>query len=250
MSSGNVAHGRRRRVRVDFRVDGLTVPTAWHVGRATFRPPGWLEARIATDLAKEPRQAGPFTDFALEGLSDWKWSSVSVTTIGRRGETATDDARQDAEDAVAVGRLYQRACVPNWGMDVQTFGLVGDVGTSSDIVWQSDFDGVAGVSGRHRGPFAQWGFTRDQVRGFRSRPGFAFPDDALRTPDAPPGSWQQRGITALRALNLASPAQSQPIRIVLQAVALEALLGDDPPANRRDFRPQAHPVAQRAAFLT
>src|SRR5258705_12654687 len=45
--------------------------------------------------------------------------------------------------------------------------------------------------------------------------------------------------------------QSEPIRLIHQAVAVEALVGDNPPPSaQRDFRSQAHPVAQRAAFLT
>jgi hypothetical protein len=114
----------------------------------------------------------------------------------------------------------------------------------------TDYKGIAAIRGQRSGVLAEFTFRRDWIRTFRNRPAFAFLDDALRQADPPIGSWTQRAMTAVRALNVASPMQSQPIRIVLQAVALEALLGDDTPAAPNDFRSQAHPVAQRAAFLT
>lgn len=93
------------------------------------------------------------------------------------------------------------------------------------------------------------GITRAHVDAFLSRPAFAYLDAALRTDEVTRTAWQRRAIASIRALNVATAMLRQPLRVTLQAVALEALLGDDPDPSG-GFRSQAHPVAQRAAFLT
>lgn len=239
--------GRPRRTRVDFLVPYLKVPVAWTVGRVTFRPPGWLERRVSHEVANA-ENTWPGT---LEPLAGSPWSSASVWTVRRHGEVShVDEQREQVRDAIALARLYQRACVPTFDMDHQTFGLPPDIEGTAEHHWRSDYRGHAGGGWSRVGVGAAFEFRRDWVRSFRSRPAFAFLDDSLRGPAPPPGSWPQRAITAIRTLNLASPSRPQPVRIVLQAVALEALLGDDPPAKPGEFRSQAHPVAQRAAFLT
>ena len=235
-----------RQTRVDFLIHNLSVPIRWDVGRATFRPPGWLLRRLKQDLAKRD----PFGTWARDGLTEWKWSSASVSIKARRFDAADEEAISHATDAIAVARLYQRSLLPAWGLDNQTFGLMSVYDTKPERTWRSVGNKVVGVSARNT-TVASWAFRKDWIRAFRSRPAFAFLDDALRMPDPPAGTWQQRAISSVRTLNLANPMQSQPIRLVLQAVALEGLLGDDPPPSpRRDFRGQAHPVARRAAFLT
>jgi|GEM_PF-1735579 hypothetical protein len=235
-----------RRTRVDLLIHNLSVPIRWDVGRVTFRPPGWLLKQLDQDLAEHDA----FGKSARDELTEWKWSSASVSIKARRFDTADEEAISHATDAIAVARLYQRSLLPAWGLDNQTFGLMSVYDTKPERTWRSVGHKVVGVSARNT-TVASWEFRKEWIRAFRSRPAFAFLDDALRMPDPPAGTWMQRAISCVRTLNLANPMQSEPIRLVLQAVALEALLGDDPPPSpRREFRAQAHPVAQRAAFLT
>lgn len=233
-----------RKTRVDIRVAYLAVPVRWDVGTVTFRPPGWLRNRLVQDAATflDP-------DWVVEPLDDWEWATASTFINSRRGETSTQDATERISDAIGVARLYQRACLPGWGMDNQTFGLVTAIDSKLERTWMTDYQGLSGIGATRIGVGAGFTFRKGWIRNFRSRPAFAFLDDALRVANPAPGSWQQRAISAVRALNLASPMQAQPLRIVLQAVALEALLGDDPPTTGQGFRYQAHPVSQRAAFL-
>lgn len=125
-----------------------------------------------------------------------------------------------------------------------------DIGATLDWQWYSDRRGPWGFGGAWHGVVADWEFSEAWIRDFASRPAFAFLADALRAPDDKRTDWQQRAIVAVRTLNYASPMVSQPMRIVLQAVALEALLGDGPPQAGQEKRGQAHLVAQRAAYLT
>jgi hypothetical protein len=158
--------------------------------------------------------------------------------------------REMVRDAVALARLYQRACLPVENLDHQTFGMAPDIGSEPEYHWKADAKGYAGHGWSRIGVLGPFKFTKRWIRDFRTRASFAFLDDALRAPDPEPGSWAQRAITAVRLLNVASPMRPQPLRIVLQAAALEALLGDDPLPDPWKARSQAHPVAQRAAFVT
>jgi len=238
-----------RDVRIDMLIPYLKVPVAWRVGQVTFRPPGWLRGELERTV---PRSSfADATDRILKPVLASAWSSASVVAQAQvRTPVSGDEARERVRDAIALARLYQRACVPHWSFDHQTFGLPPDIDSTALDHWVTEGARYRGGGSALVGVGAVFEFTKEQVRAFRSRPAFAFLDSALRRGNAPAGSWRQRGISAIRALNAATPLRSQPVRLVLQAVALEALLGDDPPARPGDFRPQAHPVAQRAAFLT
>jgi hypothetical protein len=242
------AKARLRRTRVDFLIPYLSVPVAWQVGRATFRPPGWLERQVQRDVQSVRIDA---RGFPLEPLKDTPWSSASVWTERSRDDVLNiDREREMVRDSIALARLYQRACLPVENLDAQTFGLAPDVTSDSEYHWKSDYKGYAGHGWSKIGILGPFTFRADWIRAFRDRPAFAFLDDALRGSDPAAGSWAQRGITAIRLLNLASPVRTQPIRIVLQTAALEALLADDPLPEPWKARAQAHPVAQRGAFLT
>jgi hypothetical protein len=158
--------------------------------------------------------------------------------------------REMVRDAIALGRLYQRACLPVENLDLQTFGMQPDIGSESEYHWKADAKGYAGHGWSRIGVLGPFAFTKSWIKDFRKRAAFAYLDDALRGPDPKPGSWAQRAVTAVRLLNVASPMRPQPLRIVLQAAALEALLGDDPLPDPWKARGQAHPVGQRAAFVT
>jgi hypothetical protein len=162
-------------------------------------------------------------------------------------KTLVPRLRDDVRDAVAVLRLYQRECIPGFSVDRQTFGLDGDIRSTATGYWASDRTGYRGSGSERHGVLSHWEFSRQQIRTFRDRPAFALLDDGLR--GEPAGPLVDRAIVALRALNYATAMLREPMRIVLQATALEALLGDDA-SQGGDFRPQAHPVARRAAFLT
>jgi hypothetical protein len=227
----------------------LKVPIAWRVGFVTFRPPGWLRRRLERDVSQSTWADS--ADLVLREVRDSEWSSASVVVTARIGAPVPgDEARLLVEDAIALARLYQRACLPVLALDHQTFGLPPDIDSATLVHWLTGSKGYAGHGWTRLGVLGGFEFRKDWIKKFRARAAFAYLDDALRGPIPPKGSWQQRSISALRALNLASPLRSQSTRIPLQAVALEALLGDDPSTVAGEFRPQAHPIAQRAAYLT
>jgi hypothetical protein len=241
---------RPLRNRVDVRVNLLKVPIAWRVGRVTFRPPGWLQRQL-THAIRHPLADPELVSTGKRLVGDWKWSSADLTVLVRPGETVpSDEVRETVRDAIAVARMYQRSCVPLDAMDRQTFGLVTDIDATLDWQWYTDRRGPWGFGGAWHGVVAPWEFTKTWIRDFRNRPAFAYLDDALRRSDDKRTDWQRRAIVAVRTLNYASPMLSQPMRIVQQAVALEALLGDAALPPDRDKGGQAHRVAQRAAYLT
>lgn len=244
--------GRPRRTRFDFRVANLRVPIAFRVGRVTFRPPGWLKRRLRLDFTSDPQVRREWLEDPLQPLDAWEWSTASVFGAVAPGSFGGDieGIREHVRDAIAVARLYQRACVPMAGMDHQTFGLASDLVVAPEWHWLTDRRGFRGHGGWANSTPASWEFGREWIRGFRSRPAFAFLDDTLRGDPPEPGSWHQRALSSVRTLNLASPARTPAMRIVLQAVALEALLADEPREEPQKGHGQAHPVSQRAAYLT
>lgn len=81
-----------------------------------------------------------------------------------------DAQRQQIRDVIAVARLYQRAVVPYYSMEYQTFGLASDIDGSIEWHWRTDHRGFRGHGGASQGVPASWTFTREWLDGFRSRP--------------------------------------------------------------------------------
>ena len=247
----NVGMQRSRLTAVHFPVRHLKVPTSWPVGEVTFQPAGVLQRRLARMASQRPDPTR-FHAEAAAALRGWEWATAQVMTRASppRWQVPTDDLRETVRDAIAVLRLYQRECVPYEDLDEQTFGLVSDIGSETERFWQLDRAGLRWWGLARTGVCADFAFTRDHIATFRARPAFAYLDDALRCPDDRRSPFQKRAIAAVRTLNLASAMQRQPQRVILQAVALEALLGDDQSSSRSSGRHQAHPVARRSAFVT
>lgn len=230
-----------------FLVTNLVVPFAWPVGPVTFRPPGWLRRQLISQAGRKDVWGDVPIEFLTEGTDDWNWASAHVT-LARRSQDDPDiaGARGLMEDAVAVLRLFQRFVVPTVNVDRQTFGLAGDVGDALEWHWRIDRDGFAGMGGQRLGVVGAWTFTPVHARRFRTEGVFRFLADAILRHDRPAVGvtpWTQRVIVALRVLNQANAMQRDPLRIILAATALEALLGDQGESN--SLR-----VNQRAAFLT
>lgn len=242
---------RSRVTTVHFPVRHLKVPSKWTVGEVTFRRAGHLQRRLERMASTRPDPTRFCAD-AAAALEGWEWATAEVVTRSSRPrwQVPVDDLRETVRNAIAVLRLYQRACVPFLDLDDQTFGMVTDVGSETERFWQFDHAGLRWWGLARTGIVAEFEFTRDQAAAFRSRPAFAYLDDALRCRDGRRSSFQKRAIAAVTTLNLASAMLRQPQRVVFQAVALEALLGDDRSEGRTRGRHQAHPVARRAAFVT
>jgi hypothetical protein len=235
---------------VYFPVLQLKVPVDWPVGPVTFRPAGWLRDRLGKCPRGRTRLQRQFVASAVGQLND-EWATADISVLADRDEGANvADAQETVRDAISVLRLYQRQCVDGWDVDIQTFGLAGDIGAEQSPHWQMDRWRLRRWGTEWVGVPAAWEFTRQHADDFLKTPAFAYLDKALRSPDSKRNDLERRAIAAVRTLNFASAMQRQPIRIVLQAVALEALLGDAKPKRPADVRPQAHQVARRAAFLT
>ena len=225
---------------VHMPVLNLLVPRLWRVGRVTFRPRGWLRRRVAKlgEGAEGTRRW--FYDEAQVPLREWRWATAEVTMPTDAHGAADFDASRDAiRDAIAVLRLYQRAVVPLDHMDIQTFGLVADIGSDLAYSWQTTGDRLARYGRNMLGVLGEWAFTRAHVDAFLTRPAFAYLDAALRIDEVTRTAWQRRAIASIRALNVATAMLRQPLRVTLQAVALEALLGDDPDPSGGGSQPGA-----------
>lgn len=148
------------------------------------------------------------------------------------------------EEHVAVLRLYQRFRYRHINVERQTFGLPESVASSLEDFYVLDAAGVVGAGLSRSGVLGEWAFSEADVREWMNDPAFAFLDAQLRKNANERSDAEERLATALGIANIATVALRPPLRHVLYAVALEALLGDTPMADR------AHRVAVRAAYLT
>lgn len=242
------ARPRPRRVIVHQQVPYLVVPRLWRVGEATFWPAGHLERRIHRTV-----HDGTLSAFMVEPLKENPtWATVSATgrTAVVRGKEdigpAVEEATSKTRDAIAALRLLKLAAVRYLDTSLQDFGLSTDIASVRIDWWIFTPAGrwKSSNAGR-RGSLGDWTFTTEMVGRYRSDPRFRYLDAALRSPTR--SDLQNRILTALRTLMIATPVYRPATRIVLAATALEALFGDPYAPGRSGIG--AHELARRAAFL-
>ena len=148
----------------------LEVPAAWKVGDATFRPSRWRAESYPSTEHPMPTVAACLWSYAdawskKTPALEQPYATVEVRTRPReqicspptkaRARTL-DEARERARDAIAVLRLYQRARYIPVDNEIQTFGLVGDIGAEPAIHWTVGRGGPPLMGGRWHGVIAQW----------------------------------------------------------------------------------------------
>lgn len=249
-----------RRVTVHLLVENLQVPSTWRVGDVVFRPVGWLRERVEMD--SRARDVPIFRqDFALPPLRETKWSSAAVTwyqpAASGNYNVSMQVARNATRDAIGVLRLLQRARYPLAPRNVQVFGLPDEVGSVLEYHWVEDTGGrFIGVGGQWRGSIGGWEFSRADIHAYRRDARFWYLNSALLSGTAV--GWQQRLMTAMRTVAVATTSLRPSLRIVLLATALEALLGEEFVGGWRfdeqgkAIKPpqaNAHTIGQRAAYL-
>lgn len=144
-------------VSVHMPVLNLLVPRLWRVGRVTFRPRGWLRRRIAKLGEGTEGTERWFYDDALVPLREWRWATAEVTMpTDARGAADFYASRDAIRDAIAVLRLYQRAVAPLHDMDIQTFGLVADIGSDLAYSWQTTGDRLSQYGRNMLGVLGEW----------------------------------------------------------------------------------------------
>lgn len=244
MTGGQAAPFRGADVHIP--VEDLQVPQAWHVGRVTFRPAGWLQSYTASQVAVPGTAQEDFLRRAREQMSRHRGATATIRARWRDGDHGPIvlDALEHVRDSIAVLRLYQVAMYPLVGRDLQQFGVSGDVGSAMLLHTATQGRNIIATGGRWLGVIGSWTFSRGDVRSFRDHPVFAFLDEALRTPNASRTQLQRRAITAVRTRALATGTLPVQMQIVLLATAVEAMLGDDTYQLGQYYR-----VAQRAAYV-
>jgi hypothetical protein len=233
---------RDRKRRHHIGVYALTVSKEWRVGRATFRPAGWLRRRLERIVRARGEMHGNQEHLRWEldnldqELAYIKWASASAVGIDAAS------ARDYIRDAVGLLRLYQRSLV-NLNLDHQTFGLEPEVGHAVLHSFSMRGNRIVLRGGTSAGiPAIGWTFTTDQIDEFTRRPEYAYLNRALRADSR--DDLQKRTTTALRFLSLATAMLPEPVRVVLIATAFEELLADLERGDRRTV------MARRAAYLT
>jgi hypothetical protein len=216
----------------------LRVPREWRVGRVWLRRPEWLLARI------EATRAAPGTTHteALERLAVEVRELPWVLAVA---EAATDEeARAIVEEHIAVLRLYQRFRYRYVSLDRQTFGLPETIRRIWETFYVLESDIVIGAGFTQSGVLGAWEFKIEDLDAWPEDAAFAYFEDLLRKEPGKRSDTENRLITALGIASVSTVSLRAPLRHVLYAVALEALLGNPPPAER------THRIAVRAAFLT
>ena len=219
-----------------FPVPNLDVPVGWRVGRAWFRPRGWLARHIDR---RSVITAKASDDWYVERVRT-DVGALECATVETRG-TSLEAARARARDAVAVLRLYQRARYPQVSLDQQTFGLPADLISGHEDHWAIQTDGFPGAGWKRHGVLAPWSFTVADAREFHSDPRFQFLHAAFVA--RPPDELHRRATVAVQARDSARASLPPSLRIITTAVVLEAMLGDD------DSHERAHRIARRLAYL-
>lgn len=219
-----------------FPVPNLDVPIAWRVGRAWFRPRGWLARNIDRRSASTTTASA---DWLVERVRT-DVGALDCATVETRG-TSLEAARARARDAVAVLRLYQRARYPGVSLDQQTFGLPADLTSGREDHWSMQTHGFPGAGWKRHGVLAPWSFTVADARAFRRDPRFQFLHAAFVA--RPPDELHRRATIAVQARDSARVSLPPSLRIITLAVVLEAMLGDD------DSHERAHRIARRLAYL-
>jgi hypothetical protein len=224
-----------------FPVNQLIVPTTLTLGRVRFRPKGWLSAML---------NAAPRADDTVNG---WAQLHEELKREARELRSSTADVEADDEnsardlvsDAVAALRVYQRLRYPMVNLEHQTFGLTADIHRTREDYWRITTDGLlAGAGGSWHGVYGEWEFSAADVDASSSDPAFVQLVHLVTIDSGEATEVDRRLLTALRLSNRSTAMLPASLRVVQLATALEALLGDEPPAGR------PHRVALRAAYLT
>lgn len=226
-------------------LSNVTVKRSWDVAGVTFRPAGWLTSHAERSLNRAKRAR----DVPLETVEFLMYGVRSVGARAERWATAQvtarhpEEARTKVRDAVALLRLFQRGRT-RLKLDSQTFGLPIDVYASREDYVVTPRGQVPRAGFQWEGIVASWDFDRRQMDSFAEDPRIRWIEAAITSPTR--DDLQNRVLTCLRFVNLATILVAPPIRVALRALALEALFTDDLPP-RRDLR---HRIARRYAYLT
>lgn len=208
-------------------------------GRAVFRPLGWLMNEIEAPAPDADEVLRQLRQVFQDGARDLDCATADALADTR------DEAKILVSDAVAALRLFQRRSHRFLSLDRQTFGLVGEVGSTVERHWRTTAEGGFAAGGyKVSGVIGDWVFTAEQLDAVAADPVMTFLDRCLQRAERDLEQFDARILTALRLLNSATIMATPGVRIVLIASAVEALLGDDPMQER------VHRIALRAALLT
>jgi len=129
-------------------------------------------------------------------------------------------------------------------LDRQTFGLPQTIRRIWENFYVLEGEIVIRAGFTQSGVLSPWDFKMEDVDAWPKDAAFAYFESLLGKEPTERSDTENRLITALGIASVSTASLRAPLRHVLYAVALEALLGDPPPAER------THRIAVRAAFLT
>lgn len=231
-----------------YEIPKVIFERSWRLGRAMFRPPGQVSAEVAS-LASQAEVHQSWA-VAHESATDVaaRWARSSTIEVAADSEEA---ARVAVSETMAALRFFMREIV---GVNVEhhRIGLVGEV-DNAVREYLGFFDGLNRVA---------TGWTRiDAAVDFRFKD-----EDLNKWDDDPRIIWLsaqlaldrddrspsgRRAVTSLELLDRVFLSRDHVVRVILCAVAVEALLSDveDPDAVTPSMTGSLR-IAARVAYLT
>ncbi len=213
-------------------IEGLQVPFAWPVGPVTFRPAGALLADLEIGNAHPEHW---YQGWLREHLV--KWTFATAQTM------AKDQVEAEAvvSASLAVLRLFQGT---RTRLDTrnQLFGLPGELMSARrESVALGDFPGLGW---RNVGSLGPWTFSDEDARAFANDARFSYLVNALLLTPSQRNELQDRALLSLELLDEALLTSNRRMSVLLSAIAIEILLGDERRADR------VVRIAARGAFLS
>ncbi len=177
-------------LRVLLPVPGLGVTRAWDVGQVRFHPPGALGV-VLEGMSQRPGRHPEFQAMVEGQMAAMDKSSVAEVSV----PDGSDAAMPLVAQALAILRVVQHVRSPMSNLQVQTFGLPGEVPSAGIPRFELGEDGLI-IGASRVGALDGWTFSDGDHAAWTTEPAYRFMDDALDTPDHDRTELQQRVLIA------------------------------------------------------
>jgi hypothetical protein len=220
-----------------FPVLHLTIEEEWEIGPVRLYPAGSTLGLVNGGRARRGWRHEWYDDHLDEHeIADMEGGTVAVVVA------ATAQAGYDlVADAVGVLRLFQPTRAPMVDVQVQTFGLAGEIEqwTSAYI----DLDAV-GAGWFHGGAHPGWTLRAEDHEAFKADSGWQLLAGSLEPAGRPPTRIEARLRLGARLINAALLDYNPDRKLLSLVTGLEVILGEP------EWRAKKYWLARRAAFLS
>ncbi|MDQ1444167.1 MAG: hypothetical protein QOI20_631 [Acidimicrobiaceae bacterium] len=231
-----------------YELPKVTFDRQWRLGRATFRPPGEAAAEVATFAAQATVHDSWRVAFELATEVAARWVNSSTVDVEADSD---EDANSIASESLAALRFFMREIVPV-NVEIHRIGLVGEV-AHAVREYLGVFEGLErlAVGGSVIDAAVDFRFTTEDLDKWDSDARVSWLSSELALDLESRSIEGRRAITALGLLDRAFLSRDPVVRVILCAVAVEALLADieDPNAAKPSMTGSLR-IASRVAYLT